>query len=262
MTAHAHQTPQRSLVIPALLTLLPLGAVGILALLPSLPASLAPILARLPDAPPLNVLLALQAAQLLVLSTLSVLLGAWLAPRLGLRSRLVDHDWAKLKDDLRHAALPGPLVGAGLVGADLLSAPDVGEAWASMQAQQERTPVVTLAGLLYGGLTEEPQLRWGVMSLLTFCLWKTLASGATHPPRQAVIGAVVLSALVFGALHLGAVAALVPLTPLLVVRTVVLNAAGGLVFGTLFARRSLETAMAAHAMAHLTMTALAWLLHL
>lgn len=262
MTAHAHSTSQRSLIFTALLTLLPLGMVGILALLPSLPASLAPVLARLPDAPPLQVLLAIQAAQLLVLTTLSVVLGAWLTPRLGFRSRLVDQDWAKLKDDLGHAVLPGLLVGAGLVGADLLSAPYLGEAWASVQAQQERTPAVTLASLLYGGLTEEIQLRWGVMSLVTFGLWKTLARSATHPPRQAVTGAVVLSALVFGALHLGAVAAMVPLTPLLVVRTVMLNAAGGLVFGRLFARHSLETAMAAHALTHITMTTVAWLLHL
>jgi len=41
------------------------------------------------------------------------------------------------------------------------------------------------------------------------------------------------------------------------VRTVVLNALGGVVFGWLFWRRNLETAMLAHAMAHVAMTVIA-----
>jgi hypothetical protein len=58
------------------------------------------------------------------------------------------------------------------------------------------------------------------------------------------------AAVLFGLGHLPAVAAIAPLTSMLVVRTVLLNALAGVVFGWFFWRRSLESAMLAHASAH------------
>jgi membrane protease YdiL (CAAX protease family) len=63
-------------------------------------------------------------------------------------------------------------------------------------------------------------------------------------------GAIILAAVLFGVGHLPAVSAIAPLTSMLVMRTVLLNALGGIVFGWLFWRRSLESAMLAHASAH------------
>jgi membrane protease YdiL (CAAX protease family) len=71
--------------------------------------------------------------------------------------------------------------------------------------------------------------------------------------------AILLSALLFGLGHLPVVSALVPLTPVIVLRTVVLNAVGGLLFGWLFWRRSLEAAMLAHASANLGSAFPAWI---
>jgi membrane protease YdiL (CAAX protease family) len=68
--------------------------------------------------------------------------------------------------------------------------------------------------------------------------------------------AIAVSALLFGTGHLGAAGALVPLTFAVIVRTVLLNALAGVVFGYLFWRRSLEAAMVAHASAHVAMTLL------
>jgi membrane protease YdiL (CAAX protease family) len=65
---------------------------------------------------------------------------------------------------------------------------------------------------------------------------------------------ILLAALLFGVLHLPAVATLTPLTSLLVARTVLLNAFGGVVFGWLYWRRSLEAGMVAHATAHIGMS--------
>ena len=59
-----------------------------------------------------------------------------------------------------------------------------------------------------------------------------------------------LAALVFGASHLGAVSTLVPLTAAIVIRTILLNALGGVVFGWWFWQRHLEAAMLAHAGTH------------
>lgn len=72
-------------------------------------------------------------------------------------------------------------------------------------------------------------------------------------------GALALTAVLFGVLHLRAVAGLAPLSAPLVARTVLLNALGGLVYGWLFWRRGLEAAMLAHAATHVGMTLAVWL---
>ncbi len=240
-------------------TLLPLGAVGVLAVLPTLPAVLAPLLAGIPEPPPLPVLVAGQALQLLALTVVAVLVGAWAAPRVGFCSRLVDRDWIHLKHDVWASLAAGVLAGALIVGGDLLLSPLLGSEWARAEAEHPRTLLITAAGVLYGGLTEELMLRWGVMSALTYLIWIAFSRGTERPPKWSVHSAIVLAAVLFGVLHLGAVAATVSLTPLIIARTVVLNAIAGVFFGLLFAVRSLEAAMVAHAMAHVTITAVALL---
>ena len=58
---------------------------------------------------------------------------------------------------------------------------------------------------------------------------------------------------------------MVTLTPLIIFRAVLLNALGGVLFGCLFWKRNLETAMVAHAATHVgffILNAGAWLLNL
>ena len=56
----------------------------------------------------------------------------------------------------------------------------------------------------------------------------------------------ILAAVLFGLGHLPTMASLVPLTPLVIVRTVVLNGLLGILFGWLYWRRGLEAAMISH----------------
>ena len=105
-------------------------------------------------------------------------------------------------------------------------------------------------GILYGGITEELLLRWGVMSLLVWLGWKLMGGSKDNPPGGLVWAAIFLSAVLFGVGHLPAMAAMVPLTTIIVVRTIFLNAIGGIVFGWLYWRYSLEAAMVAHAFFH------------
>ncbi|WP_207539011.1 CPBP family glutamic-type intramembrane protease [Sabulicella rubraurantiaca] len=102
-------------------------------------------------------------------------------------------------------------------------------------------------GVLYGGVVEEVILRWGVMSLLLLPLRRILARW-----DAALLLAILLSALLFAALHLPALAASgAPLEAGVVLRTLLLNTVAGLLFGWIFARRDLIAAMLAHAGAHL-----------
>jgi membrane protease YdiL (CAAX protease family) len=68
--------------------------------------------------------------------------------------------------------------------------------------------------------------------------------------------AIVVSAVLFGVGHLPALVQAVELTPVLVARTILLNAIAGVIFGWLYWQRSLETAMLSHASFHVPLLVL------
>lgn len=110
--------------------------------------------------------------------------------------------------------------------------------------------------ILYGGITEEILVRWGLMS---FIAW--LSFRVTQPSHQAVsahnyIVGIVLSSLIFGALHLPAMFVLTEtINTALIFYIIVGNSVFGLVSGFLFWKRGLECAMLAHISAHIVVIA-------
>jgi hypothetical protein len=98
----------------------------------------------------------------------------------------------------------------------------------------------------YGGITEELLLRLFVMSLFAW-LGSFINKTSDSKPTHIIFWiANILAAILFGIGHLPAVSVLLPLTTLVVIRTVVLNAVGGIIFGWLYQSRGLESAMVAH----------------
>lgn len=237
------------------------GLLGVLSLVPTIPAMLreAPLPAE--GLPPMPVLVALSLIQPTILLAGAVALGLFLAPRLGLRSHLAESA-AGEAPGLRAVPRQAPLaLAVGAASSVLVLAleawvfrPWMGEAGAALSAEGGRTLAVTLMGLLYGGITEELLTRWGLMSLLAWAGWRLFGRGRERPGAATMWAAVVLASVLFGAGHLGVVAAVAPLTPAVVVRTVVLNSLAGIAFGWLFWRRSLEAAMLAHMAWHVVFT--------
>jgi len=113
----------------------------------------------------------------------------------------------------------------------------------------EWRPAGIPTGLLYGGITEEVLMRWGVMSLFLWLAMLALGSDGIAADIAVWI-AIVLSALLFAVGHLPAALATGRKPGRFVGRIIILNFLAGLVFGWLFARYNLETAMAAHASFH------------
>lgn len=109
---------------------------------------------------------------------------------------------------------------------------------------------------LYGGVTEELLLRFGLMSALVLVGWYLTGREPAGAGSGVMWSAIMLSAVVFGVGHLPALAQAVGLTPALVARTVLLNAIAGVVFGWPYWRRSLEAAMVAHVSFHVPLLAL------
>jgi len=98
----------------------------------------------------------------------------------------------------------------------------------------------------YGGTVEEILLRLFIMSGLAWLIslvWKAAAMGETSVHFWI---ANIVAALLFGAGHLPATAQITKLTPLVLFRAFLLNGLCGIVFGWLYVRYGLESAMVAH----------------
>jgi hypothetical protein len=210
---------------------------------------------RLANVPPLWVLMLLQALQLTVLLAISILIGIGCAYRVGLRSHLIDY-WVLHTPKIPYSVIEmrwslgvGAATTIVLFLLDRLMQPALPEA---LRAANNTEPnwLSSLTGMLYGGITEEILMRWGLMSLLVWIAWKWLKQGVTLPSQGMYQGAIVLAALVFGLLHLPATAAIVPLTPVVIIRALLLNGIAGIGFGWLFWQYSLEAAMLAHISFH------------
>lgn len=188
------------------------------------------------------------------LVAVACLVGLYLGPKVGLgapllRARLDGHAIGEqLRETLRLAVPLGIATAVVIVGLDVA----FGAVGVSIPADAVDQPALWKRALasLYGGITEELLVRFGLMTL--FVWLSTLVAGEDGPTAGAVWVAIFLTAIAFGAAHLGTLASMTDPTPLLVVRTVLLNAIGGVVFGWLYWRRGIESAMVAHFTADLT----------
>jgi len=105
----------------------------------------------------------------------------------------------------------------------------------------------------YGGIAEEIFLRLFVMSFLVW-LGHFLSKKADGKPTGGVFWtANLLAAVLFGLGHLPATSLLIPITPLIIVRAILLNGLIGVVCGWLYWKHGLESAMIAHFSADLVL---------
>ena len=249
VTSDATLTPRRFAV------LFGAGMAGVASLYPT-------ALEQLRDAPlpPGTSLPALAAASLItptILLAIAVAAGLKTAPRLGLRSYLLD--WAvrdapvlpRLRGDAASAVRWGVVAGVAILAVQFAFGLVVEGLTPGAGTETVGGVLATVPfRFLYGGVTEELLLRWGFMSTVAFGLFAAIDRTRDAPSDRVMWAAVLLSAVVFGAGHLPAAARVFTLTPGVVAYIVVGNAVGGVIFGWLFWRRSLEAAMLSHATVH------------
>jgi hypothetical protein len=209
-------------------------------------------LISLPAGVPLPVVVIAGVLQSAIVVTVAVVAGNWLSARAGLETPLLDAALERKRVAPLLSAIVGPSVILGLTAAlltvaldALLFLPAVGRA-AAPGAHQPPIWAGALASL-YGGITEEILLRYGVMSLFAWFFTRVMRGGAAY------WAAIVMSAVLFGLGHLPATAAVLPLNALVVARAIVLNGIGGVVFGWLYWRLGLEAAMVGHLSADLVL---------
>ncbi len=228
-----------------------LWAAGVLGAVTVTVGVLPQLTAGLPLPAPLWLLMLAGSAQSAVLIALAVWIGVALAPAVGLRAPAFQAaaTGEPIATPLKPQILPGVVTGA-LGGLFLFASLRLSPA--PIAALQTRFTPPLYARLLYGGITEEILLRWGLMTAFTWLAWRVLQRrrGAVKPGF--VWLAIAGSALLFGAGHLPAARMLLgAIDANILVFVVAVNAAFGVLFGWLYWKRGLESAMVAHATAHL-----------
>lgn len=200
---------------------------------------------------PLQTLQIATAVQNAVLVLLAALIGATLAQRVGLAAPALSAlaSGENVLGALRPQWLPGLIggcLGAAVIVGFYAFSPEV------ILSAQTQTPLPLAVRVLYGGITEEVLVRWGLMTILVWGAWKLLQRDLQRPNAIVMWTAIALSAVVFGLSHVPSVASSLPELSVSVAAYITLgNAIFGLIAGYLFWRYGLEAAMLAHVSAHL-----------
>ncbi len=225
------------------------GMSGVLALSSTV---LPQLLEMSPSSLPTPVAVAASTMQSAALVALAVWVGVALAQPIGLRAPVAESAlagtgiWPALKPQILPATVVGLVVGS-LLPVLTNRAPEV------LRTLREAFEIPLVAKLLYGGITEEIIMRWGLMTTLVWLLWCVLQKRAGPPRRSLVFIAIVVAALLFGVGHLPLAMRMGvdPSAPV-VVYIIAGNAVPGMLFGWLYWRWGLEAAMLAHALSHAT----------
>jgi len=239
--------------------LLVMGLLGVIAILPYTVDLLGSSIMRGAPASemPLVLVVALAIIQNGILLSVAILIGMILSESIGLQMPLI-RAWASGERpvNVKAVVLPGIVAGAA-VGIVLVT---VEALFFLKHLPEALLPLFDiplwkrlLAGIVYGGFTEELLMRLFLLSLMAWLLgkwWKTTEG----MPRSGVFWtAIILVAVLFGLGHLPVTSAMTPITESLVVRALVLNGIAGIAFGYLYWKRGLEAAMLAHMSTHLVM---------
>jgi hypothetical protein len=99
-------------------------------------------------------------------------------------------------------------------------------------------------GSFYGAIGEEVLMRFFLMSLLIFIITKL--SRRKAPNSFIIWSSIILIAVLFGLGHLPITSTFSQINVIVILRAVILNGIGGIVFGWLYWKRGLESAMLSH----------------
>lgn len=234
------------------------SVLSVFAVLPYLLSLTTNALQDLDVAIPLPALIAVQIIQSAILFAILIFAGLFFAGRVGLGLPILASALRgeTITDKIR-AILPISVI-LGMVSTLILLAleflyfqpalsRELGDTANALNLQTSQP--AAWKGLLasfYGGITEEILLRLFLMSFLVW-LGRFVSRTAEGKPSGMVFwSANILAAVLFGLGHLPTTALLIPLTPLVITRAIVLNGLLGIIFGWLYWRHGLESAMISH----------------
>lgn len=220
---------------------------GIVAIFPYLLAVQKDLLRSIPI--PLNLFIGIQIIQSLILFLIALFVGLLLAPKVGFTFPLLEAIVSKsnvsavLRSIAPLSLILGSLTGIAIIVFDYIFMQ------MGVKLGDSGTDILLWKRFLacfYGGINEEVLMRLFLMTLFVWISMKVTKTKQAAPPRIGVWISLIIAALLFAAGHLPITASLTALTPLVVMRAILLNGIGGVVFGWLYWKKGLEAAMIAH----------------
>lgn len=183
---------------------------------------------------PIEVIFIAQFIQSIILFSLTILGGLILAQKIDFRIPISKGFWSK-----------SVLLGAATAVIIYLLDSLFTFLGTTITTHQDSAPVwQKLLAAFYGGITEEILLRLFLMTLFIWIGMKLFRH--KKPTSTGIITSILLAAVIFGLGHLPITASLTQIDALVVTRAVVLNGVGGIVFGWLFWKKGLVSAMITH----------------
>jgi hypothetical protein len=198
----------------------------------------------------------LSVVQTAILLSIAVFIGSQLARRVGLSAPAAEalasgnSFISALKPQVLPGLIAGFIAGIAIVSSWLLFRPILPPVFVT-RAEKLNSSMPLLTRLLYGGITEELLLRWGLLTLLVWATWRMFHGRRGTPRTIYFVSAILISSVVFGLGHLPLASALaVDFTLPIVAFIVLANSLFGLVAGYLYWQRGLEAAIIAHMSTH------------
>lgn len=201
----------------------------------------------------------LSVVQPTILVLVAVSIGVVLAQRVGLSAPVAEALAAgrPVVPALKPQIVPG-ILGAVVGGVAILLSAAVFKPFVSTEILERISSFTRLLPLptrfLYGGITEEVLMRWGLMTLLVWIVWRVFQRRLDKPSTISFVVAILVSSFVFGLGHLPvAILLLGGATTAIVLFVIVANSAFGIVAGYLYWKHGLESAMIAHVLGHVAL---------
>jgi len=199
---------------------------------------------------PLPVAILIQIIQTTIFFAVAIFIGLFLGKKVGLGVPIIE-DWLKgesiknrLKSILKLSSVLGVLVGILVFILDRFLFSIFVEPVTAFQA----TPPLwqRFFASFYGGIGEEIAMRLFLMTLLVWIFYKIKRTKDNTPTDLGVWLAIIIVSVVFGLGHLPMTSTFMRITPIVITRAIILNGICGIVFGWLYWKKGLESAMISH----------------
>jgi len=187
-----------------------------------------------------------------IMLIVAVIVGTLLHNKVNLRVQLIENIINKNNTNVNYSILRYGIIGGVLAGVllslvGLIYYPHLPEEFLRLGDKLKPTIAVRF---LYGGLTEEILMRFGLMTFIVWMFSKVL--GETKPIVYWI--GILIAAIIFAVAHFPIAYNAVgrPSFSLLTYITIA-NSIGGIIFGWLYWKKGLESAFIAHIFAHIIM---------
>lgn len=228
--------------------LLSASVLSILAIMPFILTLQGELLSAVPMPLPLVILIILLQSTLMF--AIFTFIGLKLSKKLGFQIPIIEKFVAKekvglnIRSMIKTSVLLGSLTGIAILLFDFIFSQF------GLESLFKEISVPIWQGFLasfYGGIAEEIVMRLFFMTLIVWLLSKVIKTkGKIIENNLLMWSSILIAAIVFGIGHLPITSELIAITPLIIFRALLLNGIGGIIFGWLYWKKGLESAIIAH----------------